>query len=146
MYHKKTFFKCWECLKYKVFGGCESQILETKMQGVETEWRRLRDIARSAATFSLDLEFNLRIRRLRRSFRGAHVGPFIPFLAVLYVKSRFYKIMFSSLPLSLLLQFWISDGYLSLSFWYQHGHCFCSFFIWTIAIIVTVLWMLTLIN
>ena len=37
--------------------------------------------------------------------------PLTPSLAVLYVKSRFYKILFSSLPLSLLLQFRISDGY-----------------------------------
>ena len=32
----------------KVFGRCKSQIFlfETKMRGVETEWRRLRNVAR----------------------------------------------------------------------------------------------------
>ena len=97
MYHKKKLFlnveNVWN-IKFLVDVKAKYFSLETKMQGVETEWRRLRDIARSAATFSLDLEFNLRIRRLRRSFRGAHVGPSSPSSLFFMLTLDFTKLCF----------------------------------------------------
>ena len=47
-------------------------LLETKMWGVETEWRRLGDIARGTETVSWGLEVLLEIWRLGGHFSGEH--------------------------------------------------------------------------
>ena len=47
------------------------------MRGVEAEWQRLIDVVRGKKMVSPGLEVILRIRRLPRSFRGAH-GGFAP--------------------------------------------------------------------
>ena len=48
------------------------------MRGMETEWWRLREIARGTETVSRGLEGILRIKRLRRSFCAAHGGTAPP--------------------------------------------------------------------
>ena len=52
-------------------------LMETKMRGVETEWRRLGDVAKGTETVSRGLEVILQIWRLGCHFYGAH-GASIP--------------------------------------------------------------------
>jgi len=46
--------------------------MQTKTQGVETEWQRLGDVGRDKERVSWASELILRIRRLQRSFSGAY--------------------------------------------------------------------------
>ena len=62
------FFEKKICVDVKA----EYFLLETKMRRVETEWRRLGDVAIGTETVSRGLEVNLQIWRLGGHYCGAH--------------------------------------------------------------------------
>ena len=98
LFEKKYFFSD---VKYLL-------LVQTKTQGVETEWQRLGDVGRDKERVSWASELILRIRRLQRSFSGAygcsaplpHMGRFrknfVLILKVIEIAWECYRFLCSS--------------------------------------------------
>ena len=74
MFHCKFFYYVEIFRKKRLLVDVKAKyfLLKTKMQGVETEWRRLGDVVRGTETVFLGLEFILQIWRLGGHFCRAH--------------------------------------------------------------------------